>query len=176
MNKMIQPSFLVFVDPFAAYAPEGNPPDAASMLVQRLVEAGYNPYVDARGQPIIRFINEHTGFVVVDDGRMIECGSYTAGHVRCLQAYAGANLDSGEIQYLMHKSARLYNLDPALIVYDTATCYDYLEACLSPVPENKLVEHSDFLGNTIRIYDDQAFVIDPVPATNELKREAVAVE
>lgn len=173
---MITPSFLVFVDPFAAYYPEDNPPDAASMLVQRLVEAGHNPFVDARGQPFREFVNEHTGFVVLVDGSIVLCGCYKEGKVLCLQTYSGATLTDDELMYLANKSATLYKLNPEDHPYDTSVDYDYLEACLSPKEPNEIQEHSDFLGNTIRIYDDQAFVIEPAPIKNELKREAVVVE
>jgi hypothetical protein len=171
---MPPPAFIVFVDPFAKYG-DDNPPDQASMLVQRLVAAGYNPYVDARGQPFLNHVNAQCGFVVMADGTVQMCDEYTGGKILCLHFYDQATLDSEEMRYIIAQMAPLYEL-AGPCEYDTAIEYDYLHEYIEPLKVQPTIEHSDFLGNNIRIFENHAFVIDPAPEPNAAKREATLVE
>lgn len=169
---MIHPNFLVFVDPFAAYKPEGNEPDAASMLVQRLVGAGHNPFIDAKGQPSISDIRSTCGFVVCEDGSFIDCADFNGEKILCLQYYNEMNLTDDEVKFLISKFAPLYN-DFEDHPFPAG---DYSHLTIDPIPVNDIIEQSDFLGNTIRMFDDHSFVVDPAPPINLLKREVDEVE
>lgn len=172
---MPSPAFIVFVNPYAKYG-DDNPPDDASMLVQRLVGAGFNPYVDARGQPFQSSVNAYCGFIVLDTGDVKLCHHYTGGKALCMQFYDSGNLDDNELWYLAAKFAPLYNLDSTTFSYDTAVDYDYLSEYTTPLQPQPTIEHSDFLGNNIRIFEDQAFIVSPTPEIGANKRDATLVE
>lgn len=165
------PTFTVYVDPFAKYSND-NPPDAASMLVQRLVNLGFNPMVDARGQPSRSEVCVYHGLVLLQSGEFVACGDYDGSSVLCVQTYAQP-VPAEQLPYIIARVAKpFYNIDGDFR-YDPTVDYTSLAACVAPQPQQTQVEYSDFLGNTIRMYDDRVFVVDPAAALNPLKRSDV---
>jgi hypothetical protein len=168
---MAPPTFTVFVDPLAKFS-DLNPPDPPSSLIERLVRYGFNPLVDSRGQPFASTINSLFGFVVIEGEkgpRACFCSDYVSGKVLCLQFYT-CPLERHEEEYILSHCAHLYGLQE-VYVYDNETNYDYLREYISPAPQQVADQYSDFLGNTIRMYNDHIFVVDPKPVENENKRE-----
>jgi hypothetical protein len=168
------PTHCVYVDPLAKYRAEGNEPDAASMLVQRLVSLGFNPMVDARGQPFRSAVNAAHGFVLLQSGAFQLCEDYEGGDILCLQTYPKP-VSPLSLQYVIAMVALpLYGV-ASKQEYDPSFTYTDLADLLVPAPPQQCLAYSDFQGNTIRMYDNQAFVVDPAPVENPLKRDAETV-
>jgi hypothetical protein len=110
-------------------------------------------------QPLAEEVRLMHGIVLLDEGRLLRCDQYESGKILCIQWYQDP-VSSTDLNTILNYCAPFYGIGASrsYVTLEEQRLID--DGFMTPVKPQTLLRAPTFLGNHIRVTNDEVSVIE----------------